>query len=275
MVEHLSIRDERSCEAAAAALAAGAAVGSYIRGVCGIWVDGRNDSAIETGYRIKGAGRGHRPFGVILSADSVSEAVDVDRVSPATRSLLLDPSQLAARLGSMCFIRYPIRRSIASSLPSSVYSVDGDGLPILQSWLPEGCRTTDAWMSALQRHGIDLPIATSMNISGTPELIRERDGIEFCDRNGIPYFLGDPDSPGIARGSFPILSVAHSGIALIREGHFPGRLFDRLLDEWDVDRHEAGQAAYPVVETHSEAEAAALSPEELRREIIATLDGDD
>lgn len=266
-----SIRDEASCRVAAESLSGGLPIGTYVRGVCAIWVDGDNESAIETAYKIKK--RGRRPFGVILSATSLGEMIDVDRISPETRSLFLNPKLLSARLGSLCFIRYPIRESIALSLPDAVLSRDGEGTPWLQSWLPEGCLTTRIWMQQLHKRRIDLPIVSSMNVSGQPELVDQDEGAVFCDRHGILYFLGDPESVEVAKGSFPIVQVDETGISVIREGHFPSFLFDHLLDGWKTDRDNLQPARYPVIETHSQQSASAIAPDELRRQMIDVLDG--
>lgn len=272
-LQRASIRDESDCRTAAGFLSQGEPVGSYIRGVCGIWVDGDNHSAIETAYAMKGEKRERRPFGIIVSAASLSEMIDADRISPETHRLFLDPDCLAKRLGSLCFIRYPVRESEASSLPEAVLSEGTDGRPWLQSWMPEGCEATRIWQRELRAHDIDLPIATSMNTSGTPELVDQEEGAGFCERHGIPIFLEDPQPPGVAQGSFPILVVDEEGVAVIREGHFTAFLFDFLLAEWDVDRTEVQQARHSVVKTHSRQEASNMAPEDLRVEMIRALDG--
>ena len=271
--ERGSIWDEADCRAAAALLSRGRPVGTYIRGVCGIWVDGGNGSAIETAYTIKGEKRGHRPLGVILDAESLSGMIDVGRIARETHSLFLDPEMLLARLGSLCFIRYPVAESVASSLPGAVLSRDGEGMRWLQSWIPEGCSTTRIWIRQLHEQHVDLPIATSMNLSGHPELVDQEDGAAFCEQHEIPIFLGSPDVVGVARGSFPILRVDETGISVVREGHFPSVLFDHLLDGWMVDQSDVQPARHPVVETHSRQSASAIAPNELRQQMIATLDG--
>lgn len=111
-----------------------------------------------------------------------------------------------------------------------------------------------------------------MNLSGDPELVDQREGLQFCLAHGIPLFLGDPQQVPTARGSFPIIQVDATGIRVIREGHFPAWLFDSLLDNWEVDRTDVQPAKYPLVRTHHEQEAQGLHPHELRLEMIARLD---
>jgi hypothetical protein len=267
-----SIREQATCGRGAALLRQGSIVGSLIRGVCGIWVDGNNPAGIQTAYRIKGEQRGSRPFGVILDAEALAATIDPDRIAPSIRSLFLDPRELAARLGSICFIRYPIREELAETFAEALVS-RSDGVPWLQSWLPEGCGATEIWLRELTAIGVRRPVASSMNVSGQPELVDQREGLQFCLDHGIPLFLGDPQQTPAARGSFPILQVDHAGIKVLREGHFPATLFDVLLREWDVDRSHVQRGKYPLVSTHSEEAATSLHPHQLRLEMIARLDG--
>ncbi len=104
-MESASISDPIACRRAAELLRDGGAFGSLIRGVCAVWVDGRNADAVEAVYKIKGEQRGRRPFGAIISAERLSQLVDLSRVAPPTHDLLSDPDELANRLGSLCFVR--------------------------------------------------------------------------------------------------------------------------------------------------------------------------
>ena len=270
-MESASIRDPIACRGAAELLRGGGAFGSLIRGVCAVWVDGRNLDAVEAVYEIKGEQRGRRPFGVIVSAERLSKLVDLTRVAPSIRDLFSDPDELGNRLGSMCFIRYPVADSVAATLPEWVMSQTDDGTHWVQSWMPDGWAATRVLMDALDNADVDLPIVSSMNVSGQPELVDLEGGLQFSAAHGIGLFLADPDVPGEVRGSFPILSVNASGIELSREGHFPGYLFDVLLDRWQVERASAQPSKYTLVATHSEASARKLSPHLLREEIIERL----
>lgn len=270
-MESASIRDPIVCRRAAELLRDGGAFGSLVRGVCAVWVDGRNSDAVEAVYKIKGEQRGRRPFGVILSAERLSTLVDLSRIAPPTRDLLSDPDELGNRIGSLCFIRYPVADAVAASLPEWVMSQTDDGVHWVQSWMPDGWAAPRILIDALNSAGVDLPIVTSMNVSGQPELVDQEEGLRFSATHGIALFLADPDAPGDVKGSFPILSVDASGIKLAREGHFPGYLFDVLLDRWHVDRRDSQPAKYPLVATHSEASARQIPPHVLRTEIIERL----
>ena len=270
-MESASMRDPIVCRKAAELLRDGGAFGSLVRGVCAVWVDGRNSDAVEAVYRIKGEQRGRRPFGVIISAERLSKLVDLSRVAPSTRGLLSDPDDLGNRIGSLCFIRYPVADSVAASLPEWVVSQTDDGTHWVQSWMPDGWAGPRLLIDALNSAGVDLPIVTSMNVSGQPELVDQEEGLRFSATHGITLFLADPDAPGAVKGSFPILAFDASGIKLAREGHFPGYLFDALLNRWHVDRTDSQPAQYPLVATHSEASARKIAPHVLRTEIIEHL----
>jgi hypothetical protein len=266
-----SIRDEGDCRRGASLLRQGSVVGSFIRGVCGIWVNGNDPLAIGAAYRIKGERRGGRPFGLILDAHTLTGLIDRRKIAPSTWSLLLDEEQLASRLGSLCFIRYPVREEAAASLSPSLVS-SGAGGPWLQSWMPGGCEAVTVWMRQIREQGINLPVASSMNVSGQPELVDQEEGVRFCLQHDIPLFLGDTHQPA-AQGSFPILQVDATGVRVIREGHFPNELFDALLDRWDVERTNVQLGKYPLVVTHSLETALATDPRSLRLEMITRLDG--
>ena len=55
-----SIRDIRACTNAARQIESGEVVGSYIRGVCGLWIDGASTKAIDRIDEIKGEKRANK-----------------------------------------------------------------------------------------------------------------------------------------------------------------------------------------------------------------------
>ena len=266
-MESVSIRDPIACRRAMELLRDGGAFGSFFRGVCAVWVDGTNPDAVEAVFKIKGEQRGRRPFSGIISAERLSKLIDLSRVAPSTRDLLSDPDELGNRIGSLCFIRDPVADSVAASLPEWVVSQTDDGTHWVQSWIPDGWATPSILIDAFKNAGVHLPIVTSMNVSGQREIVDMEEGLRFSATHGIALFLADPDTPGEVKGSFPILSVDASGIKLAREGHFPGYLFDALLDRWHVDRTDSQPAKYPLVATHSEASARKIPPHVLRKQL--------
>jgi len=268
-----SIRDVRACTHAAEQVWNGEVVGSYIRGVCGLWIDGASDNAIDLIDEIKGEKRAGRPFGTTLEGPEFSSMIDPDQIAAPTRSLFLDADQLQAQLGSLCFIRVPIRKQVGMELPPRLVSQTEDETYWLQNWIPAGCRSSELWIEAVKSRGIEYPSATSMNVSGTPELVEQEMGVEFCASHGIAYFLGDPERRQEVKGSFPILQVDKAGIRLIREGHFPGLLFRHLLPAWDVVLSGYQPAKYPLVQVPADWLSGSTTGNLLRLALLEHLDG--
>lgn len=268
-----SIRDIGACTRAARQIESGEVVGSYIRGVCGLWIDGASAKAIDLIDEIKGEKRAGRPFGTTLDGAEFARMIDPDQIAASTRGLFLDADQLRSRLGSLCFVRIPIRKRVGMELPPRLVSQTENGTYWLQNWIPWGCRSSQLWMEALQAQNIEFPSATSMNVSGNPELVEQEAGVEFCEAQGIAVFLGDPQSRYQVKGSFPILQVDKAGIRLIREGHFPGVLFRYLLQEWEINLGDCKPAKYPLVQIPEELQSGAIAGDPLRLALIEHLDG--
>lgn len=268
----LSIREESACERAASLLRDGHPVGSYVRGVCVLWADGQNPAAVDRIYQIKGAQRQGRPFGTTLYAPSFVHMLDETTIPDEMRALFLNAHELVGRLGSLCLIRAPIRAKVAEELPPHLTSQTPDRVSWLQNWLPEGSRPLEVWMAALERYDIRFPAVTSMNVSGQPELVDQEQAVRFCTQYDVPVFLGDPAARSAVRGSFPVIRVDQGGIKLVREGHYPPGLLAHLLAPWKIDLTDYAPAKYPLLHTHSDQEASALSPQQLRREMLELLD---
>lgn len=268
-----SIRDEQACQEAADLLAEGFPIGTYQRGVCGLWADGRNPNALDAIYRIKGEDREGRPLGTILGAGKFARMIDGDRIRETVRGLMLVPDTLASRLGSMAFIRVPIPEHVGASLPDRLVSRGGNGGYWLQNWMPEGCRAVDVWVESIAARGIDTPAATSMNVSGEPEIAAPEEGEAFCRAHDIGMLLVDEGSPQRARGSFPILLADAGGLRVIREGHFPAELFTHMLPEWELDLSAYEFGNYPLVEVPEWVIGMDEVPERIRSRLLEYLDG--
>ncbi len=266
-----SIRDKDSCTRASGLLRQGFPIGTYIRGVCGLWADGDNGQGLDALYRIKGERRGSRPVGTTLTAPEFIELLHPDKISPSAKGLLLSEHKLVRRLGSLCFIRAPVRGEAGKSMPDRLVSRSEDGTYWIQNWLPEGCLSAVAWMDSMREQGVSLPVATSMNVSGEPEIVDQERGRQFCMVNDVPMFLSDPGNPGRARGSFPIIQIDHRGITLIREGHFSAQVFQSLLWGWDIDLTSYQKSKFPPVEFPQP--GAEQEPGKLRRRLLKALDG--
>jgi hypothetical protein len=238
-----------------------------------LWIDGASAQAIDRIDEIKGEKRANRPFGTTLDGTEFASMIDPDGIAPSARNLFLDADRLQSRLGSLCFIRIPIRQQVGMEMPPRLVSQTEDGTYWLQNWIPSGCRSSEVWMDAVKRQAIAFPSATSMNVSGSPELVEQEAGTAFCEEHGVPIFLGDPESRSEVRGSFPILQVDKTGIRLLREGHFPGHIFRSLLQEWEVDLRDTKPAKYPLVQLPDALQTGAVTGDPLRLALIEHLDG--
>jgi hypothetical protein len=227
--EVASVWDEQARVNAASLALYGEAVGTYNRGVCAIWGDGANPRFPGRAAQIKGEKRGERPLAASLRTRTFVEMLDPTKISSDLHDLFLKADDLAARTSSLCFLRAPVTEAAAASIPASMISRLPDGTPILQNWDPEGHEPTLLLLEQMYQNGIEYPAVTSMNPSGTPELVTEEDGIRFSQERGIPLFLTDPRDPKKVKGSYTILGLHAGGIELVRDGNIPAKLIEHLL----------------------------------------------
>src|SRR5690349_25093254 len=89
----------------------GGCVGTFVRAVWVMWIDGANREAVETIYRVKGERRIGRPMATTLEAATFVELLDPDKIPVDMRKIFLDPQELEARLGMLCLIRAPLKAS--------------------------------------------------------------------------------------------------------------------------------------------------------------------
>ena len=225
----------------------GEPVGIYNRGVCAIWGDGNSSKFYEKVTQIKGEGRAKKPLATTLKTRDFVSLIDSDEVPEILHSVLLNAGRLAGRVGSLCFLRMPIKREIAEKFPDYIVSKNEDGKYEMQNWDAAGHTQTNAFVKLLLKNGISLPAVTSMNISGSPEIVDQKEGIDFARKTGIKLFLIDEKDPGLAKGSFTILGIGKSGLKIIRDGHVPGHIFPYLL-QMEVDVNDAIPAKYPQIE---------------------------
>jgi tRNA A37 threonylcarbamoyladenosine synthetase subunit TsaC/SUA5/YrdC len=268
-----SIRDREACTAAAVLLKEGRVIGTYVRGVCGLWADGRSEEALDTIYAIKGEERADRPLSTTLMSPLFVEMVNGARIPAPLKGLFFDADELATHLGSMCFIRAPIRSQTASPLPSRLVSQSGEGTYWLQNWLPEGCEPTRRLMEALHASDLDVPAVTSMNVSGEPEIVDPEEGLAFSRDHDVPLFLADLDSPERVKGSFPIVQVDEEGMRLLRAGHFDPRFFRYLTGDWEIDLSDYRSGNYPLADIPDEVEELAPDGDLFRLRLLEWLDG--
>ena len=273
-MENGEFGDRASTQRAAQLVSAGEPVGTYIDDVGTIWVDATNPAALQKVETIKGEKRTGRPLTAILFAADVVPLLDEEKIPATLHPIFLDPNELAARLGAIAPMRLPVRPAAAAQLPPVLITRTADGITWLQTLLPDGHPTISELVRAFNKAGVNLPGATSMNVSGQPEIVDQEKALAFSHQHGIPYLLRDPHSSHRVEGSFPILGVGPDGVALLREGHFPGRLFRDLLEYEDIDLSHAKPAKYPIpaaIREHFTHHG--LPPHELRAELLRAIQG--
>ncbi len=268
-----SVQEKAHRAEAARRIKDGGVVGQFVRGVCILWIDAENRDAVDRIYAIKGAKRQGRPFSVLLETNSFISILDGTIIHPDLHPFFFDPDELEDRLGALCMIRAPIRKDAARKLPDYTYTQSEDGTCWVQSWVPCGHTPGRQMLEEMWSIGLRLPGVTSMNVSGEPEIVEQEDAVAFCDRHDVPIFLEDSLDTGMVRGSFPIISIDAEGLHLVRSGHFPPYLFKYLLDGTEIDLSNARRPKYPIVNTHTEAAARRTPAAQIRREILAMLDG--
>ena len=242
--EVASVWDTQAQELAADLVLRGEAIGTYNRGVCAIWGDGENPLFPVRVAQIKGEKRGERPLAASLRTSTFVEMIDPNKISPELHDLFLKADELAKRTSSLCFIRAPITEAAAAKIPSAMISRSSDGTPILQNWDPEGHEPTLLLLEEMYKKGVKYPAVTSMNYSGTPELVTEEEGIAFSEQAGIPLFLTDPQDPKRVQGSYTILGIHQQGVELVRDGNIPAKLIQRLLGV-PIDTSHARSPSHP------------------------------
>jgi hypothetical protein len=226
-----SVWDQDARHEAALLAKQGEAFSSYNRGVCAVWVDGGNPHAPQTIADIKGERRLNQPLAACLRTDTFVSMLDATKISPDLHDTFLRAGELAARTSSLCFIRAPITEVAVQILPPAMVSRQNDGTPILQNWDPEGHEPTLRLLEEMYDAGIQFPAVTSLNPSGTPEIVSQTEGYRFSNKAGIPLFLEDPHDPGIVKGSFTIVHVDQEGLKLVRDGNIPAHMLEKLLDK--------------------------------------------
>jgi hypothetical protein len=267
----MPVSDPAARHLAAELIAEGKPVAAFFRGVCVIFGQGENPAFVKHVARIKGDRRENRPLSTMLPAEFFIELLDPEEISPALHSIFLDPAELTARLGSLCFVRAPISQAAAQELPQALVTYNENGVPLVQNIDPVGHRYFHQLVHDMFARGVLFPAGTSLNISGQPEMVDQDLGIEFSKRIGIPLFLTDDDTCYAMKGSHGILGIDHTGITLLRDGNLPVSLFTRLL-ETPINTANAQRPKFPQFTVRSDL-IAGLEPCNIRRALLLYLRG--
>jgi hypothetical protein len=196
----------------------GQLVGTSFASVYGLVGDGARASLGYEVAQIKGRAQLGQPLSVCLPATRLSELIDLAHVHPSYRAWALDGGSLAWTVSSRCYLRVPVRASVARELPPHLLSYVR-GVPYLQSLDPNGMPGIREFMGELWTSGVEYPAVTSMNLSGAPEIVEFPDALRFARAAGLPALLLGPSYPR-SKGSLSILTLDPSGLAMSRMGTF-------------------------------------------------------
>ena len=237
-----SIQTKLDRDQAASLVAKGQIAGIFNRGVCALWFDGGNLSAVKKIWAIKGEGRKGKPIALTLSLEELIPMIDLPKLPQSVQKFLSSPD-LKSKIGSLCFIRAPLRDSHFKLIPDHAKSFDG-GICMIQNWDSHGHTPTELFLKKVRQLGVVHPAVTSMNVTGQREIVNQEEGVQFCQDHGIVIFLKDPQAQPLHIGSYTILTLERNGIKLERDGNIPGKLFLKIFG-LPIDFKDAKKPNYP------------------------------
>lgn len=266
-----SIWDRVDREYTAGYVLNGGIVGVFNRGVNALWIDAKNHAAVSKLQEIKGEGRQGRPVALTIGFDVFARMIDTNSLTAELQEFLALSRDLKNELGSLCFIRAPLKPEFIDRVPYSSISVDEKGRTWIQTWDPYGHKPTDDLIRIMVGLGIEFPAVTSMNISGQPEIVDQIGGERFCREYGIPVYLKDEKTRLDLQGSYTIITLSEKGAELTRDGNVPGRAIQSIL-RVPLITEGARQSNYPQLDFPPHL-VDGLSPRGVRMAILLYLEG--
>lgn len=240
-----SLLSEGDRQAAAAFLAKGEVVGIFNRGVCALWFDCGNKEAVKKIWQIKGEGRKSRSLSLTLKLEEFLLMVDTGMLHANVKNLI-GSSDFKSKVGSLCFIRAPIKKEYEKDIPHHAKNYS-DGVCMVQNWDAHGHEPVEQFLNEVRKRGVKYPAVTSMNITGQPEIVNQSDGEQFAKDHGIPIFLRDPQAHSKHIGSYTIFTFGRKGIILDRDGNIPAGLFGKIFG-LPIDAKKAKKPNYPQLD---------------------------
>ncbi len=241
-----SLHDPRSWSEAADIVKKGGVIGVDNRHVFAIWGDGENPDITRIFQKIKGENRGNAPLALSLPAAFFVKLIDSTKIPQNLHYIFLDAEKYAERLGSLCFVRVPLKKDFLGKIPKAAVSWS-DGVPYIQNWDPSGHDATFNLVQGMIRHEINYPVVTSMNLNGQPEIIDKDSAEIFCKEHGIQLLLIDTSiSTKRAPGSYTIIELSKESIKVMRDGNIPHYLIAHVLEtKLDVTSAKSNKFSRP------------------------------
>lgn len=268
-----SLWDNRDRIKAAELVAKGEVIGVFNRGVNALWLDAQNPNALKKLRKIKGEIRQQRPLALTLKLNDFIKLIDLETIPKEIKDFLILSEDLKDSLGSLCFIRVPIKNEYKDKVPKSSLLTDDKGVAWLQSWDPHGHLFTEALIKSIIDEGVEFPGVTSMNITGQPEIVSQTEAVDFCKTQIIPFYLKDPYSNPKLQGSYTIITLSRKGIELTREGNIAGKYIQQIFG-LNFIKDGVKEAKYPQIE-FPELMFEGLNSKGVRLAILLYLEGND
>lgn len=223
-----SIHKRQDRKEAAKLVAKGKVVGIFNRGVCALWFDGGNQKAIKKIVQIKGEKRKMKAISLTLSLKEFIPMIDLTLL-PEEVVNFLKSSDLKRKIGSLLFIRAPIKKEFQNLIPNHAKTLNEEGVCMVQNWDSHGHTSTENFLRELRDLGVVHPAVTSMNESEKAEIVDQKLGEKFCQDKKIGIFLKDPKAHPKHKGSYTIISLDKDGVRLQRDGNIPGWIIELIL----------------------------------------------
>lgn len=269
-----SIWERSDREYAARMIADGDLVGVFNRGVNAIWVDGQNLEAVGKMQTVKREAKGGRPVALTIGFDRLTTMIDSDVLTDEVRRFLMATEDIKDHLGSLCFLRVPLKDEYTQVVPFSSLSTDAQGRYWIQTWDPFGHESTEDLIKIAESLGVEFPAVTSMNISGQPEIVDQNEGEEFSRKGGIPIYLRDPRIHDRIKGSYTIITLGENGVEVTRDGNIPHRILKPIFGGLSFSTDKMTTPKYPQME-FPDSLITGLSVREIRVAILRYVNGED
>lgn len=228
-----------SVSTAAELMTAGEAVAVDNDLVFAIWGDGASPRFKEQVAAVKGS-EANKPFGLTIPNEKFLQYVDQGRLAPDIAGLFEDPERLTSLSGALLFWRLPGRKEIMNYLPNTVWSLDQQGLPIVQNWSPEGKANIFGLLEKASELGVEHFAATSLNTTKEPEITDADKASAFARVHDLAI-LTDTAAKHVMSGSYPVVAGSTEGLHIVR-----GRpraigsiIISRLLDGYPLKWQES------------------------------------
>lgn len=262
-----SLLSEQDRALAAKEVAKGNVIGVFNRGVNALWIDSKNSAAVKRLQQIKGEQRKDRPLALTIGFETLAGLVDHGSLHSEAQEIV--SRNLKKELGSLCFIRIPLKNQSIANFPDSTLSFDENGQAWVQTWDAHGHTPTEKLIKLMIRQNIKYPGVTSMNISGKPEIIDQDQAEYFCRQNNISVYLKDPKSHRDLKGSYTIIALEKDGVKLKREGNIPSWIIEKIVGV-KLQSSGAKQPVHPQI-SFPEQLIEGLPAEGIRRAVLDFL----